>query len=64
MDLNWIYDSEGVLQAEDKLWEEFFARKAEMFDALAEAAEEEIRSDLTLPMFDDNGECIAGDCEE
>lgn len=58
-DDDWLNVSEEALLAEDKLWDQFFARNAEMFDALAEAAEEEIRLGLTQPMFDENGEFIA-----
>lgn len=58
-DDDWLNVSEEELLAEDKLWDEFFTRNAEMFDALAEAAEEEIRLGLTQPMFDENGEFIA-----
>ncbi|MFZ1752204.1 MAG: hypothetical protein WBO46_24755 [Caldilineaceae bacterium] len=58
-DDDWLNVSEEELLAEDKLWDEFFARNAEMFDALAEAAKLEIELGLTQPMFDDSGEFIA-----
>ena len=55
---NWLNDSEEKMLAEDALWDEMFARNAELFDALARAADIEIEMGLTQPMFDADGELI------
>ncbi len=57
-DENWLNDSEEEMLAEDALWDEMFARNAEMFDALAKEADIEIKMGLTQPMFDAEGELI------
>lgn len=62
-DVDWLNVSEEELLAEDKLWDDFFARNAEMFDALAEAAKEDIRLGLVQPMFDENGEFIVDELQ-
>lgn len=57
-DENWLNDSEEEMLTEDALWDEMFAHNAEMFDALAKAADVEIEMGLTQPMFDAGGELI------
>ncbi|MBI3959269.1 MAG: hypothetical protein HY328_10715 [Chloroflexi bacterium] len=57
-DDDWLNDSEEEMLAEDTLWDEMFARNAEMFDALAKAADAEIEMGLTQPMFDADGKLI------
>ena len=55
---DWLNDSEDEMLAEDALWDAMFERNAEIFDALAKAADIEIEMGLTQPMFDENGELI------
>jgi hypothetical protein len=58
-DEGWLSDSEEDLLAEDHLWDEMLARHADVFDALASAAEMEIKAGLTQPMFGADGELRA-----
>jgi hypothetical protein len=51
---DWLHDSEEQLEAEDAVWDEFYAGHRDKFIALREAAHGEISAGTTEPMFDDH----------
>jgi len=55
-DDDWLNDTAEQLQAEDALWDSANVRHGDKFDALAQAARDEIEAGATLPMCDEHGE--------
>ena len=49
---DWLNDSEEQLQAEDAVWDGFYATHRDKFLALREAARAEINAGTTEAMFD------------
>lgn len=53
---DWLQDSEDQMQAEDMVWDAFYARHGDRLLALREAARYEIDAGVTEDMFDENGD--------
>lgn len=52
---DWLNDNEEQLQAEDAVWDGFYARHRDKFLALREEAHAEINAGATEAMFDEHG---------